>query len=83
MRKKNFKKINETTEIYVNQNTGTYYAEKRIKGTLFTKSFDTLENAKRWHERLQGINLDDAGLISESIYSTLKTVWQPEQKKCG
>jgi len=46
MRKKNFKKIKNTTGIYVNQNTGTYYVEKRIRGTLFTKSFDTFENAK-------------------------------------
>ena len=79
MRKKNFKKIKDTTGIYVNQNTGTYYAEKIIKGTLFTKSFETLENAKRWHVYLKGANVEDVHLINETSCSTLKAFWQNMQ----
>jgi integrase len=80
MRKKEFRKLKGTPGIYVNQNTGSYYAEKRVKGTLFTKSFTTLFEAKKWRESLEGVGVDDASLISNSTYSTLKSVWESMQK---
>ncbi len=80
MRKKEFRKLKGTPGIYVNQNTGSYYVEKRIKGTLFTKSFTALFEAKKWRESLEGVGVDDACLISNSTYSTLKTVWESMQK---
>lgn len=80
MRKKEFRKLKGTPGIYVNQNTGSYYAEKRVQGKLFTKSFNTLFEAKKWRENMSGVEIEDASKITNSNCSTLKTVWESMQR---
>lgn len=80
MRKKEFRKLKGTPVIYVNQNTGSYYAEIRVQGKLFTRSFNTLFEAKKWRENMSGVEIEDASKITNSNCSTLKTVWESMQR---
>lgn len=80
MRKKEFRKLKGTPGIYVNQNTGSYYAEKRVQGKLFTRSFNSLFEAKKWRENMSGVEIEDASKITNSNCSTLKTVWESMQR---
>jgi integrase len=80
MRKKEFRKLKGTPGIYVNQNTGSYYAEKRVQGKLFTRSLNSLFEAKKWRENMSGVEIEDASKITNSNCSTLKTVWESMQK---
>jgi integrase len=80
MRKKEFRKLKGTPGIYVNQKTGSFYAEKRVQGKLFTRSFNSLFEAKKWRENMSGVEIEDASKITNSNCSTLKTVWESMQR---
>ena len=77
MPNKNYRKLKGTLGIYKNTISGHYYAEKRIKGKLFSQTFDTLYEAKSWRKMFNGVPLKDETDLSK--FATLKEVWETIQ----
>lgn len=78
-RSKYFKKIKGAKGIYEYKPNGTYKAEKRIKGKLFSRTFKSLFEAKQWQKKFDGTDLPEAQETSGD-FSTLKEVWEGMQK---
>lgn len=71
MPNKNYCKLKSATGIYKNIKTGHYYAEKRVRGKLYTRTFKSLYEAKKWHKGFNG------RVISESKdFAKLGEVWE-------
>ena len=78
MGRDDYKKLKGVPGIYVNNKSGHYYAEKRIKGKLHSATFVSAYEAKQWRKHFDGQSYKLA--TSESQYSTLKEVWEIMQK---
>lgn len=66
--------------IYKHKSAGTFYAEKKIKGKVFNKTFSSLYDAKQWRKYFDGVSAEPKSDDQETIYSTLKDVWETMQK---
>lgn len=78
MGRNDYKKLKGVPGIYVNNKSGHYYAEKRIKGKLHSATFVSAYEAKQWRKHFDGQSYKLT--TSESQYSTLKEVWEIMQK---
>lgn len=73
-----YKKV--TVGIYKHKRAGTFYAEKKIKGKVFNKTFSNLYDAKLWRKNFDGVSAELESQNSEAEYSSLKDVWTAMQK---
>ncbi len=78
MGRNDYKKLKGVPGIYVNNKSGRYTAEKRIKGKLHSATFVSVYEAKQWRKNFDGTSLKLS--IDESQCSTLKEVWEMMQK---
>src|SRR5574343_1317820 len=73
MSRANYKKIKGVVGIYLHPPSGNYYGEKRIKGKLFTATFKSVYEAKKWRKNFDGTKKETVDESSEC--STLAEVW--------
>ena len=66
--------------IYKHKSTGSFYAEKKIKGKVYNKTFSNLYDAKKWRKHFDGISAEPKTEDLVAEYSTLKHVWETMQK---
>lgn len=75
MSNKNYDSLKSHRGIYKHKRTGRYLSTKKIKGKKFSKTFDTISEARHWRNTFNG---KKSSLNSET-YSTLKDVWETMQ----
>lgn len=81
--RKNLKKV--ATGIFKNSSNGKFFAEKRVNGKSYSKTFSNLHEAKQWRKSFDGISseMKITNTIevpsNEVAYSTLKEVWESIQ----
>ncbi|MCT4641502.1 MAG: tyrosine-type recombinase/integrase [Bacteriovoracaceae bacterium] len=76
--RKNLKRV--STGVYKNTATGNFFAEKRVKGKLYNKTFNNLYDAKKWRKNFSLLDMIKTSQESEKKFSTLKNVWSSMQK---
>lgn len=68
---KHYSKTPGLTGIYQNTLSGSFISTKRLKGKLYQKNFESLEEAKQWRQNLEQ---------KQNAHSTLKDVWMCMQE---
>ena len=65
--------------IYKHKSIGSFYAEKKIQGKVFNKTFSNLYDAKKWRKHFDGVSAEAKADDLTAKYSTLKHVWETMQ----
>lgn len=74
-RSTNYKKVKDAKGIYQHKTNKRFMAEKRINGKLFSSSFISLFEAKKWHKQFDGNTEKFEAAKVASDCATLKEVW--------
>jgi integrase len=79
----NYTKLPGAPGIWKHKITKKFLAEKKIKGKMFSKTFETLFEAKKWRKEFDGTDdcqEKDVESVNAGKCSSLKEVWEMMQK---